>query len=72
MVEALQEEAKKVCRLIFSPRNRSSATEATCQLSESIQQGVFHPLRELDETESLEGDQEVKLPIETAEISFEA
>jgi hypothetical protein len=29
------------------------------QLSESIQQGAFHPLHELDETESLEGDQEV-------------
>jgi hypothetical protein len=42
------------------------------QLSESIQQGVFHPLRELDETESLEGDQEVELPTEIAEINFGA
>ena len=42
------------------------------QLSESIQQGAFHPLRELDETESLEGDREVELPTETTEISFGA
>ena len=42
------------------------------RLAESIQQGAFHPLRELDETESLEGDQEVELPTETAEISFGA
>jgi TnpA family transposase len=39
------------------------------QLSESIQQGAFHRLRELDETESLEGDQEVELLAETAETS---
>ena len=42
------------------------------QLAESIQQGAFHPLRELDETESLEGDQEAEQPTETAEISFGA
>lgn len=42
------------------------------QLSESIQQGAFHPLRELDETESLEEDQEVGMPIEATEISFGA
>lgn len=42
------------------------------QLSESIQQGAFHPLRELDETESLERDQEVGLPIEVTEISLGA
>jgi len=42
------------------------------QLSESIQRGAFHPLRELDETESLEEEQEVGLPIEATEISFGA
>lgn len=42
------------------------------QLAESIQQGAFHPLRELDETESLEEEQEVGLPIEATEISFGA
>ena len=42
------------------------------QLSESIQQGAFHPLRELEETESLEGDQEIEQPTGTAEISFGA
>lgn len=42
------------------------------QLAESIQQGAFHPLRDLDETESLEEKQEGELPIEAAEISFGA
>jgi TnpA family transposase len=42
------------------------------QLSESIQQGAFHPLRELEETESLEGDQEIELPTQTAEMNFGA
>ncbi len=42
------------------------------QLSEPIQQGVYHPLRELDDTESLEGDQEAEFPTETADISFGA
>jgi TnpA family transposase len=41
-------------------------------LSESVQQGAFHPLRELDETESPEGEQEAELPTEGAEISFGA
>ena len=41
-------------------------------LSESIQQEAFHPLRELDETESLEGDRAGELPTETTEISFGA
>jgi hypothetical protein len=39
-------------------------------LAETIQQGAFHPLRDLDETESLQGDQEVERPTETAEIRF--
>jgi len=42
------------------------------QLTESIQQGAFHLLRELDETENLEEDQDVGLPIEATEISFGA
>ena len=41
-------------------------------LAESIQQGAFHPLRELEETESMEGDREVERPTETGEISFGA
>ncbi len=41
-------------------------------LSESVQQDAFHPLRELDETESPEGEQGVERPSEEAEISFGA
>ncbi len=40
-------------------------------LAEPIQQGAFHPLRELDETESQE-DREVELQTEVSEISFGA
>jgi len=41
-------------------------------LAEPVRQGAFHPLRELDETESPEGEEEVELPTEGAEISFGA
>lgn len=41
-------------------------------LAEPIQQGAYHPLREPDDTESLERDQEAEFSIETADISFGA
>jgi TnpA family transposase len=41
-------------------------------LAESIRQGAFHPLRELDETENQEGEQEVELPTEEVETRFRA
>jgi hypothetical protein len=41
-------------------------------LAEPVRQGAFHPLRELDESGNLKGDQEVELPTEGAEISFGA
>ena len=41
-------------------------------LAEPVRQGAFHPLRELDEAGDLEGNQEVELQTEGAEISFRA
>ncbi len=46
--------------------------QASSTLAEPVRQGAFHSLLEMDEAGNLEGDQEVELQTERAEISFGA